>query len=110
VLLNLCGNAIAAMCEAACERRRLTLAGRASDNERVLISVTDTGPGIEADRLESIFEPFATTKPHGIGMGLAISRTIVEAHGGRLVASNHVSDGATFCFDVPIDTTGNHHE
>jgi two-component system, LuxR family, sensor kinase FixL len=64
--------------------------------------VSDTGGGIPADRLSHVFDPFFTTKPNGMGMGLPISRTIVEAHGGRFWAENNASGGATFSFTLPI--------
>ena len=62
----------------------------------------DAGPGIPADTLARIFDPFFTTKPNGMGMGLAISRTIIEAHGGRLWAENKSDGGAAFRFTLPI--------
>jgi len=65
------------------------------------ISVTDTGPGIAPDQLDRIFEPFVTAKANGMGIGLSISRSIVEAHGGRLWAENGAR-GATFHFTVPL--------
>jgi two-component system sensor kinase FixL len=63
--------------------------------------VTDTGPGIPPDQLDRIFEPFVTAKPTGMGIGLSISRSIVEAHGGKLWAENGTR-GATFHFTVPL--------
>jgi signal transduction histidine kinase len=68
----------------------------------VLISVSDTGAGLPEGRADEIFNAFFTTKPQGSGMGLAISRSIVEAHGGRLWATSHVGRGATFHFTLPI--------
>ncbi len=64
--------------------------------------MSDTGSGIPADKLASIFDPFFTTKPNGMGMGLPISRTIIEAHGGRFWAENNSSGGATFRFTLPL--------
>ena len=66
------------------------------------IGVDDGGPGIPADRLAQVFDPFFTTKPSGMGMGLAISRTIIEAHGGRIWAENKAGGGAAFRFTLPI--------
>jgi signal transduction histidine kinase len=63
--------------------------------------VSDTGHGIAAEKLAHVFDPFFTTKPDGMGMGLPISRTIIEAHGGRLWAENNHGAGATFRFSLP---------
>jgi signal transduction histidine kinase len=68
---------------------------------QVLISVSDTGVGLPAERADEIFNAFFTTKPEGSGMGLAISRSIVESHGGRLWATSHDGRGATFHFTLP---------
>ena len=65
------------------------------------LSVTDTGPGIPPDRLRQVFEPFVTTKPNGMGLGLAVCRTIVTAHGGRLSAAQADGGGAMFLIDLP---------
>ena len=67
----------------------------------VRVSVRDQGPGIPGDTLPRIFETFYTTKPSGMGMGLAISRSIVEAHGGKIWAENNPDRGATFAFTLP---------
>jgi signal transduction histidine kinase len=68
----------------------------------VEVAVEDTGVGIAEEHVEKIFEPLYTTKADGLGMGLAIARTIVEAHGGRLRAANNPHGGATFRFTLPI--------
>jgi signal transduction histidine kinase len=65
------------------------------------IAVQDTGPGLSPENLAHLFEPFYTTKPTGMGMGLAICRSIVEAHGGRLWATRHEPRGALFQFTIP---------
>ena len=70
----------------------------------LLVSIADTGPGIDAEHANRLFAPFFTTKPQGIGMGLPICRSIVEAHGGRLWAENNVSGGAVFQFILPTKT------
>ena len=102
VLLNLILNAMDAL-EGLGERSRsISVAARHAGAENVEISVADAGRGIAADQLARIFEPFFTTKPKGIGMGLSISRRIVEAHGGTLWAESHAPDGATFRFTLPI--------
>jgi len=67
----------------------------------VLVAVGDSGPGLDPQRLDRLFEAFYTTKPHGLGLGLAISRRIIEAHGGRLWATANVPHGAVFQFTVP---------
>jgi len=68
----------------------------------VLVCVADSGPGLDPNTLDQLFDPFYTTKPNGLGMGLAISRSIVEAHGGRLWATANVPRGAVFQFTLPI--------
>jgi PAS domain S-box-containing protein len=98
VLMNLMLNGIEAMKEAGGVLTVKT--GRAEDGQ-VLISVSDTGVGLPAGRADEIFNAFFTTKPQGSGMGLAISRSIVELHGGRLWARSHDGRGATFYFTLP---------
>ena len=66
------------------------------------ISILDSGPGIPADKLGEVFEPFFTTKDQGMGMGLSIARTIVEAHGGRIWAENRAEGGAVFRISLPL--------
>ena len=78
--------------------------GRDEADGYVLVSVADTGTGLPAAGTEAIFDAFFTTKPDGTGMGLAISRTIVESHGGRLRASANPGPGATFQFALPSET------
>jgi signal transduction histidine kinase len=70
-------------------------------SEGVCAAVRDTGPGLSAENLGRLFEPFYTTKPNGMGMGLSICRSIIEAHGGRLWATGHASQGALFRFTIP---------
>jgi two-component system sensor kinase FixL len=94
VVLNLIRNAIEAMQDV--ERRELTIATAALANEMVEISVTDTGAGIAPEVAAQLFHPFVTTKPNGMGVGLSISRTIVEAHGGRLWADPNPDGGTIF--------------
>jgi signal transduction histidine kinase len=69
----------------------------------VLVSVTDCGVGIAAENIDRLFNAFFTTKPSGMGMGLTICRSIMEAHGGRLWATAHVPHGATFQFALPVN-------
>jgi signal transduction histidine kinase len=89
------------MSQAAENARVLTIRSSQSEGSEVLISVADTGSGIPWGREEKIFEPYHTTKPRGLGLGLSLSRSIVKAHGGRLWAENQAPHGATFHFTVP---------
>lgn len=100
VLLNLVLNACDAM--EGQPRRVLTLRTEAADAGWIRVEVCDTGPGIHAERLESIFLPFQSTKLDGMGMGLAICRTLLRAHGGRIHAANLAGGGAVFCVELPI--------
>jgi len=81
--------------------RDLTIQSQRGENGQVLISVSDTGVGLPPERADQIFDAFFTTKPHGTGLGLRISRTIVESHGGRLWASDNPPRGAKFYFTLP---------
>ncbi|HEY0266632.1 MAG TPA: PAS domain S-box protein [Rhizomicrobium sp.] len=94
VILNLMRNAIEAMAEVA--RRELRVVTRLADAETVEIAVSDTGPGLSPEVAAKLFQPFITTKRHGMGVGLSISRTIVEAHGGKLWAEANPGGGAVF--------------
>jgi PAS domain S-box-containing protein len=98
VFLNLMLNAIEAMKEAGGE---LTINVEAEQDSQLEIAVSDTGPGLPVDEANNIFDAFFTTKPQGSGMGLAISRSIIESHGGRLWASNNDGPGATFHLVLP---------
>ena len=103
VILNLVVNAIDALAKAATDNRRIKVrTGLLDDEHTAELSVSDNGPGVRPDVLKQIFEPFFTTKHGGMGMGLAISRTIVEAHGGRLSAENRASGGAIFRLTLPV--------
>ncbi len=102
VLLNLILNGMDALNGAKPDDRRVSVAARRDGADAVEIAVRDAGHGIPADALPRIFNPFFTTKPEGMGMGLAISRTIVEAHGGRLWAESHNGVGAAFRFTLRI--------
>jgi len=98
VVLNLIRNAVDAMLESS--RRHLTVSVVASDNDMALVSVADTGPGVSGDIAGQLFQPFITTKRSGMGVGLSISRTIVEAHGGRIWVEANDGGGAIFHFTV----------
>jgi signal transduction histidine kinase len=100
VILNLIINAFEAM-SAGEETRELLISTRKAENEGVLVAVRDSGPGLAPATLERLFESFYTTKPNGLGLGLSISRSIIEAHGGQLWASADVPRGALFQFTVP---------
>ena len=99
VILNLARNAIEAMTEADSERRELMIRTRQPGDRMVQVAVSDTGPGFSAELLDQMFDQFFTTKPRGMGLGLSISRGIIEAHGGNLVAES--GQGATFSFTLP---------
>lgn len=101
VLLNLIINGTDAMKEVD-GRRELTIRSRRGENEQVVVSVSDTGVGLPAQRADQIFTAFFTTKPNGIGMGLSISRSIIDAHGGRLWATDNPPRGASFHFTLPV--------
>jgi PAS domain S-box-containing protein len=103
VLLNLIVNAIEAMSGIDERRRELTIVSAADGPDAVSIEVRDTGTGLDPERATHLFEPFYTTKAEGIGIGLSISRSIVEAHGGHLSATANVPRGAVFRFSVPLD-------
>jgi PAS domain S-box-containing protein len=103
VILNLAVNGIDAMKAVAERSRELWIRSCLQHAGIVLVSVQDTGTGLEADRLERVFEAFYTTKPEGMGMGLSISRSIIEAHGGKLWPSVNDAYGATFQFTLPTD-------
>ncbi len=100
VILNLIVNACEAM-NGSDKHGKLVIRTRNSDGE-VLVDVIDSGPGIPPDRLDAVFKPFFTTKKNGIGIGLSLSRTIVNAHGGRLWAENNAEKGATFHISLPV--------
>jgi PAS domain S-box-containing protein len=103
VLLNLLRNAIDAIAIAGGRARLIVLKAHCEGFHTVQISVADSGPGVVHEVATSLFQPFVTTKPEGMGMGLSISRSIVESHGGRLRMVQSVGSGATFVFDLPTD-------
>jgi Signal transduction histidine kinase regulating C4-dicarboxylate transport system len=107
LLVNLIVNGMEAMEATSAAGRRLTLRTSVNAKPEIEISVSDTGPGFTSDVANRIFDPFVTTKKQGLGLGLSICRSIVEAHGGRISA--HSKAGATFIVTLPIAGCENHH-
>jgi PAS domain S-box-containing protein len=103
VLLNLILNGMEAMSESSESNRRLTMRTAHDGKGNVEVAVEDSGPGVPSDRLPRLFDSFFTTKTHGMGLGLSIVRSIVEAHGGRIWAENNSSGGACFRFTLPVN-------
>ncbi|ROM79027.1 two-component sensor histidine kinase [Pseudomonas brassicacearum] len=104
VLLNLAMNAVDAMRQVDVERRELAVQVALESPDRLLFSVSDQGNGLSANDRERVFDAFYSTKPDGMGMGLAISRSIIEAHDGRIWASSDPQSGSTFHFTLPAVT------
>ncbi|SCB52503.1 sensor histidine kinase [Rhizobium lusitanum] len=102
VILNLIMNAIEALTEVDAEAREL-LVSAAADESKITVSVRDSGIGVPLATLDTIFDAFHTTKPNGMGMGLAISRSIIEAHGGTVYAAPNFPHGTVFGFTLPLD-------
>ena len=102
VVLNLLVNAFDAMQDAPARERKVVVRAESNGAGTVKISVRDQGTGLASDTLTKVFQPFYTTKREGLGMGLTISRSIIESHGGRLWAESNADRGATFYFTVPI--------
>jgi signal transduction histidine kinase len=99
VLMNLMLNGIEAMRDATGE---LGIRSQLTEDGEVLVSIADTGVGLHTEKADQIFEAFFTTKPQGTGMGLAITRSIIEAHGGRVWATANSGRGTTFQFTLPV--------
>lgn len=106
VIVNLVQNGIEAMSHVTDGPRRLSIRSERNGEGTVLVAVSDSGPGIEPKDQKRIFHAFFTTKPHGMGMGLSISHSIIESHGGRLWATNNSEGGATFQFTLPVGAAG----
>jgi signal transduction histidine kinase len=102
VVLNLVTNASQAVAAMSPERRDIVISTRRGGEGEVVTSVQDRGPGFSTSDLAKPFEPFHSTKAGGMGLGLSISRTLVEAHGGRIWAENNARGGATVSFTLPV--------
>ena len=103
VLLNLIANAAESMASVEQRARVLTLRSQKTGDCDIVVTVEDTGNGIDRVDLERVFEPFFSTKPGGMGMGLSICRSIIEAHGGRIAASPAREGGSVFQVSLPCD-------
>jgi signal transduction histidine kinase len=106
VVLNLIMNAIEAMRGVSDRARVLHVRIQEQPSGSIVVLVQDSGVGVDLEHLSRLFEAFYTTKAEGIGMGLTISHSIIEAHGGRLWAVANEGPGSTFCFTLPIDAGG----
>ncbi|HYZ42625.1 MAG TPA: ATP-binding protein [Stellaceae bacterium] len=105
VVLNLILNAVEAMNSVEAARRELSISTGRRGADEILVAVRDSGPGIDPEHLERVFDSFYTTKPSGMGLGLSICRSIVDAHGGRLWADANEPRGAAFQFTLPAGNT-----
>lgn len=101
VVLNLVMNGCDAIATRHADDRKLIIRTELNNGEGICVSVADQGVGLAPDNLEKVFEPFFSTKPHGMGLGLSVCRTIIKAHGGKLWATNNAKRGATFYFTIP---------
>ncbi len=106
VIINLVYNAIEAMEDVPTKTRSVTIRTATADDHTVTVAVEDVGKGLANGTVDHLFEPFFSTKQDGIGLGLPISRSIIEAHGGELTASPNASRGTTFCFSLPAYVEG----
>jgi signal transduction histidine kinase len=102
VILNLIINAVEAMSGVSDRPRELLISSRKDASSGVLVAVQDSGPGLAHEGFDRLFDPFYTTKPDGMGMGLSICRSIVEAHGGRVWASRADARGISVQFSLPV--------
>jgi signal transduction histidine kinase len=105
VVFNLINNAVEAMVSTTDQSRMLWLRTQVCGRDEIMVSVEDSGPGIDQRQLDKVFNAFVSTKAHGMGLGLAICRMIVEGHGGRLTASSDGKSGTLFQFVLPIGST-----
>jgi signal transduction histidine kinase len=105
-MANLCINSVDAMKDVD-GMRELIVKSQRAENEHLMVSISDTGVGLPRQQGDQIFNAFFTTKSHGTGMGLRISRSIVESHGGRLWADDNSPRGASFYFTLPTKAEAN---
>jgi C4-dicarboxylate-specific signal transduction histidine kinase len=105
VILNLMLNAFSAISGSELGEGRLVVRTKSIDESSMLVEVQDSGTGIAEEKLESIFDPFITSKPDGLGMGLSICRSIIERHGGKISAANNPEGGARFSITLPATTS-----
>ncbi|MDB4285466.1 ATP-binding protein [bacterium] len=103
VLINLLTNAMDAMDDQPTETRSIAISAGPDNSNHVIVSISDTGCGVPADKVENIFTPFHTTKSEGLGLGLAICKSIIETHGGKIWVDNNPKGGSTFSFTLPGD-------
>ena len=101
VILNLILNAVEAMVSVETSARKLLIRTKQNETNVIVVGVSDSGPGIDRENLERVFEAFYTTKSSGVGMGLSICRSIIDAHGGRLWVEANEPRGAVFQFTLP---------
>jgi len=106
VILNLILNAVQAMSGVSEKSRELRISTEQEASGAVLVTVQDSGPGLNPESVARVFDAFYTTKPQGMGIGLAVCRSIVEAHGGKLWATANEERGATFQFTLPTGDVG----
>lgn len=102
VILNLARNAIEALQEMPFKQRKLLIQTSRDDGDRLRLSVKDSGPGLKPELIDHLFDPFVTSKPDGMGLGLSISHGIIEAHGGKLTCTSPEEGGAVFTFYLPL--------
>jgi signal transduction histidine kinase len=101
VVLNLLVNAMDALNQHQSNPKRITVQTARESDGSVSLCVSDTGPGIDPNVIGRLFDPFFTTKPQGLGVGLSISRSILEAHGGHIGIASNIDKGARFCCCLP---------
>lgn len=107
VIINLARNAVQAMNSAEiADCQLILLSGKSDSDNKVFVEVSDTGPGLPEEDLERLFDPFFSRKSDGLGLGLSISRTLVESHGGKLSVQQNPDTGLTFRFTLPTVTSG----